>query len=240
MFSHAYFLIDASMVVSSSDSISHIVTRILAFLISRNESLTWNFEIVDMSTRQRAMAAQGKRRVSERKKPSAETIAQLEKSLADYLQQRKPASTSRRAVLDTLHERMMCLEADVEWGDPALMRSPTRNVGTRAWTDPMRLNESMSVRSYLYVLGQMPGSLDTLDRFVYGSANGTYSLLEKLTFLRDGIIGNGIWENYTRKRVSVSWIKPTAHKSIVEMDPVSILITSTFECCFEALGGCLL
>ncbi|KAJ1642961.1 hypothetical protein LPJ64_005222 [Coemansia asiatica] len=240
MFSHAYFLIDAGMVVSSSDSISHIVTRILAFLISRNESLTWNFEIVDMSTRQRAMAAQGKRRVSERKKPSAETIAQLEKALADYLQQRKPASTSRRAVLDTLHERMMCLEADVEWGDPALMRSPTRNVGTRAWTDPMRLNESMSVRSYLYVLGQMPGSLDTLDRFVYGSANGTYSLLEKLTFLRDGIIGNGIWENYTRKRVSVSWIKPTAHKSIVEMDPVSILITSTFECCFEALGGCVI
>ncbi|KAJ1807815.1 hypothetical protein LPJ75_004717, partial [Coemansia sp. RSA 2598] len=216
-----------------------MVTRILAFLIARNESLTWNYEIVDMGARQRAMTAQAKRRVSERKKPSAETIQQLKDALADYKEQRKPAAASQRAVLDTLHERLMCLEADVEWGDPALMRSPTRNVGTRAWTDPMRLNESMSVRSHLYVLGQAPESQDALDEFVYGSANSAYSLLEKLTFMRDGIIGNGIWENYTRKRVSVSWIKPE-HKDVRDIDPIDILVMSTFECCLEALGGCVM
>ncbi|KAJ1880462.1 hypothetical protein H4R99_002071 [Coemansia sp. RSA 1722] len=238
MFSHAYFLIDTS-ILSTDASVGEIITRILAFLLSRNESLTWNYEILDLGARQRAMTAQGKRRVSERKKPSAESIQQLRDALSDCTHQRKPALTSRRAVLDTLHERIMCLEADVEWGDPALMRSPTRNQGTRAWTDPMRLNESMSVRSHLYVLSKSPESLDALNEFVCGPGIDNTGLLDKLTLMRDGIIGNGIWENYARKRVSVGWIKPTKSR-VVDMAPVDILVMSTFECCLEALGGCVM
>ncbi|KAJ1840667.1 hypothetical protein LPJ73_006357, partial [Coemansia sp. RSA 2703] len=54
--------------------------------------------------------------------------------------------------------------------------------------------------------------------------------------MRNGIIGNGIWENYTRKRVSVNWIR-TKQRSVADMDPVDILIETVFGCCFEALGG---
>ncbi|KAJ2889832.1 hypothetical protein GGI21_006412, partial [Coemansia aciculifera] len=143
----------------------------------------------------------------------------------------------------------MCLEADVEWEDPALIRSPTRNSSMRTWTDPTRLNESMSVRSFLYILGQAPQALPELDEFVCGPAaqNSQESdpahdttLLDKLTRLRDGIIGNGIWESYARKRVGVSWIRPTARKAVLAADPVDILIGDVFGCCFEALGGCVM
>ncbi|KAJ2787268.1 hypothetical protein GGI15_000874 [Coemansia interrupta] len=233
------------MLGARADAVCDTVIRILAYLASRNESLTWNYEIIDMAVRRRALSAQAKRKVSERKVPTEESLTQLKDALMGYTrQQQKSASATTTprpaAALSTLHERIMCLEADVEWGDPALMRSPTRNTSMRAWTDPMRLNESMSVRSYLYILGDcMPHSLDSLDKFVLGSSVGSDSLLDKLVMMRDGIIGNGIWENYTRKRVSVNWIL-SERRPVLEMDPVDILIETVFACCFEALGGAVM
>ncbi|KAJ2444510.1 hypothetical protein GGF42_006284, partial [Coemansia sp. RSA 2424] len=190
-----------------------------------------------------------RRKVSERKQLTVDAINGLVTALTSVKRHQGSAATHRRPVLDALHERLMCLEADVEWEDPALIRSPTRNSSMRTWTDPTRLNESMSVRSYLYVLGQAPQTLLELDEFVCGPAaqNSQESdhthgatLLDKLTRLRDGIIGNGIWESYARKRVGVSWIRPTAREAVLVADPVDILIGDLFGCCFEALGGCVM
>ncbi|KAI9503259.1 hypothetical protein BX070DRAFT_225048 [Coemansia spiralis] len=249
---HAYFLIDFSA-LDNYQPLVRIITRILVFLASKNEALTWNYEIIDLGVRQRAMRVQAKRRVAERKQLSMDTIEELEATLSKHQSKREKqgkaqgkiaSSGTRRAVLDTLNERLMCLEADVEWGDPALMRSPTRHAaGARTWTDPTRLNESISVRSHLYVVGHAPGTLDELDSFVYGASaqqNQSAALLDKLLMVRNGVVGNGIWESYARKRVGVSWIRPSDRKPIAHMDPVDILIEGVFDCCYEALGGCVM
>ncbi|KAJ2878832.1 hypothetical protein H4R27_005628 [Coemansia aciculifera] len=248
MTSHAYFLIDAGT-LSDSHAVGVMIARILVYLAAKNEVVTWNYEIVDMRARQRAAAVQLRRKVSERKQLTVDAISGLATTLNSAKRQHVAAAAHRRPALDTLHERLMCLEADVEWEDPALIRSPTRNSSMRTWTDPTRLNESMSVRSYLYVLGQAPQTLSELDEFVCGPAaqnsqegdhtNGA-TLLDKLTKLRDGIIGNGIWESYARRRVGVSWIRPTARETVAAADPVDILIGDLFGCCFEALGGCVI
>ncbi|KAJ2859076.1 hypothetical protein GGH94_006302, partial [Coemansia aciculifera] len=199
--------------LSDSRAVGVMIARILVYLAAKNEVVTWNYEIVDMRARQRAAAVQLRRKVSERKQLTVDAISGLATTLNSAKRQHVAAAAHRRPALDTLHERLMCLEADVEWEDPALIRSPTRNSSMRTWTDPTRLNESMSVRSYLYVLGQAPQTLSELDEFVCGPAaqnsqegdhtNGA-TLLDKLTKLRDGIIGNGIWESYARRRVGIA------------------------------------
>ncbi|KAJ2061955.1 hypothetical protein GGI17_002723 [Coemansia sp. S146] len=168
MTSHAYFLIDAGT-LSDSRAVGVMIARILVYLAAKNEAVTWNYEIVDMRARQRAAAVQLRRKVSERKQLTVDAISGLATALSSTKRQHIAAAAHRRPALDTLHERLMCLEADVEWEDPALIRSPTRNSSMRTWTDPTRLNESMSVRSYLYILGQAPQTLSELD---------DYSLLE--------------------------------------------------------------
>ncbi|KAJ2067238.1 hypothetical protein GGI08_001480, partial [Coemansia sp. S2] len=248
MTSHAYFLIDAGT-LSDSRAVGVVIARILVYLAAKNEAVTWNYEIVDIRARQRAAAVQLRRKVSERKQLTVDAINLLATALNSAKGQHVAAAAHRRPALDILNERLMCLEADVEWEDPSLIRSPTRNSSMRTWTDPTRLNESMSVRSHLYVLGQAPQTLSELDEFVCGPAaqnsqegdhtNGA-TLLDKLTKLRDGIIGNGIWESYARKRVGVSWIRPTARETVAVADPVDILIGDLFGCCFEALGGCVM
>ncbi|KAJ2159870.1 hypothetical protein GGF46_002709 [Coemansia sp. RSA 552] len=234
---HAYFLLDAAALHDSS-AVARVVTRMLVYLASQHESLSWNYEVVDMRMRQRALTAHGKRRVAERRQLAPDSLRDFEDALAG-----RKASQQQRAVLATLHERLMCLEADVEWGDPALMRSPTR--AARTWADPTRLNESMSVRSFLYIVGEPPETPEGVDAFVCGSAPGAgpegASLLEKLIRLRDGIIGNGIWESYARKRVGVSWIRPSKPTALYGSPrPVDTLIGAVFACCFEALGGCVM
>ncbi|KAJ1963098.1 hypothetical protein GGI12_002257 [Dipsacomyces acuminosporus] len=205
------------------------------------EALTWNYDIFSTATRQRPITAQRKRQVSERRKLNPKAVDQFAAALRDA--RRKYKETQKRtqnqlSVLDIFHEKLMCLEADVEWGDPALIRSPTRNASMRTWTDPTRLNESMSVRNHLYIVGELPGSLDTLHSFVYGPEPEEGNLLEELTLLRDGLIGKGIWESYARKRVGVSWITSRPRKHVADMDPVDILIESILDSCFESLGGC--
>ncbi|KAJ2556784.1 hypothetical protein GGH95_005300, partial [Coemansia sp. RSA 1836] len=147
--SHAYFLIDTSA-LSDGRTAGAMIARILVYLAAQNELVTWNYEIVDMRARQRAGAMQMRRKVSERKQLTVDAINGLVTALTSVKRHQGSAATHRRPVLDALHERLMCLEADVEWEDPALIRSPTRNSSMRTWTDPTRLNESMSVRSYLY------------------------------------------------------------------------------------------
>ncbi|KAJ2699737.1 hypothetical protein H4218_002478 [Coemansia sp. IMI 209128] len=247
MTSHAYFLIDTSA-LSTIHAASVMIARILVFLAAKNEAVTWNYELVDMRARQRAATVQLKRRVSERRQLTVEAINGLFTALTSAKRQHS-AGAQRRAALDTVNERLMCLEADVEWEDPALIRSPTRNSSMRGWTDPTRLNESMSVRSHLYIVGWAPQTLAELDEFVCGvaaenSMEGGFAdgatLLDKLTRLRDGVIGNGIWESYARKRVGVSWIQLGRREAVVRADPVDILIGDLFACCFEALGGCVM
>ncbi|KAJ2800167.1 hypothetical protein H4R20_004158 [Coemansia guatemalensis] len=239
---HAYFLIDTDTLDrSSDDAVVLAMTRILIYLASKDDAFTWNYEVVDMQTRQRALTTQGKRRISERKALDMKALKELGATLSKQKQHK--GRRRERAVLTTLRERLMCLETDVEWGDPALMRSPTRRTTTaRAWTDPTRLNETMSVRSHLYIFGEPPETPEQVSEFVHGSggAGADVSLLENLTQMRDGIVGNGIWESYARKRVGVSWIRLTRRPQLSEMNPVDILIAAVFSCCFEALGGCVM
>ncbi|KAJ2736686.1 Heat shock transcription factor [Coemansia sp. BCRC 34962] len=233
----------------SNRAASVVIARILVYLAAKNEAVTWNYEIVDMRARQRAGAVQLRRKVSERKQLTVEAINGLATTLTSAKRQHSAGAAQRRLALDTLNERLMCLEADVEWEDPALIRSPTRSSSMRTWTDPTRLNESMSVRSHLYIVGWAPQTLAGLDEFVCGVAaqnnlEGDFAdgatLLDKLTRLRDGVIGNGIWESYARRRVGVSWIQLAAREAVAAADPVDILIGDLFACCFEALGGCVM
>lgn len=251
MIPHLYFLIDSASIEDSSRNtlLVGLLTRILVYYAALDPvaALTWNFEIFDSKTRPRNAPA--KRKVGERKRLSLNMLGTLTKALDSVLAPKSTSSNTRdtkRSALNTIHERLMCLEADAEWGDPALMRSPSRRgQGGRGWTDPTRLNDHISVRSHIYILSQAPQSLGALDEFVLGNNvvdedDGT-TLLEKLTQLRDGLIGNGIWESYARKRVGVNWIDLNGtNRSLVDMDPVDILIEKTFGCCFEALGGCLM
>ncbi|KAJ2082502.1 hypothetical protein H4R24_001528 [Coemansia sp. RSA 988] len=239
---HAYFLIDAGTLDRSSDeAVVLAMTRMLVYLASKDDAFTWNYEVVDMQTRQRALTTQGKRRISERRPLDMKALNEL--GLALSRQKQHKGRRRERAVLSTLRERLMCLEADVEWSDPALMRSPTRRAVTaRAWADPTRLNETMSVRSHLYIFGEPPETPEQVSEFVHGSGepDADVSLLEDLTQLRDGIVGNGIWESYARKRVGVSWIRLTPRPQLSKMNPVDILVFAVFSCCFEALGGCVM
>ncbi|KAI8324576.1 hypothetical protein GQ54DRAFT_309124 [Martensiomyces pterosporus] len=240
MASHVYFLVDTSAPGSTED-ISNALARILIYLSTKHEKVTWNYELIDTTTRQRPITAQRKRQISERRKVGLAAVGGLAAALGEARkrhEEMQKQTQTQRPVLATLHERLMCLEADVEWGDPALVRSPTRNASARTWTDPTRLNESMSVRNYLYIIGQPPGSLETLHDFVGGSGSEEGSLSEELTLLRDGLIGKGIWESYARKRVGVSLIAPLRRRRVIDMDPVDILIESVVDCCFESLGGC--
>ncbi|KAJ2357480.1 hypothetical protein GGF43_001433 [Coemansia sp. RSA 2618] len=234
---HAYFLIDVSA-LDSCAAVTRVVTRILVYLASVHDAFTWNFEVVDLQTRQRALTAHGKRRICERKQLTRDTLRAFGDVLRGHRREAAERRGARRAALDTLRERLMSLEADVEWGDPALMRSPSRAATMRAWTDPTRLNESMSVRSFLYVVGERPETPADVDRFLGTTQGETASLLEKLTRVRDGIVGNGIWESYARKRVGVSWIRTTRAAPLAATSPVDLLIDAVFGCCFEALGGC--
>ncbi|PIA17855.1 hypothetical protein COEREDRAFT_7047 [Coemansia reversa NRRL 1564] len=240
---HAYFLIDTGALDNSSDdAVLRAMTRMLVYMASKDDAFTWNYEIADMQTRHRALTTQGKRRIGERRALDMKSLNELGSTLFKQQQQHK-GRRRERAMLTTLRERLMCLEADVEWGDPALMRSPTKRTTTaRAWTDPTRLNETMSVRSHLYIFGEPPGTPEQVSEFVHGpgEAGADASLLENLTQMRDGIVGNGIWESYARKRVGVSWIRLTHRQKLSEMNPVDILITAVFSCCFEALGGCIM
>ncbi|KAJ2747881.1 hypothetical protein GGI20_000176 [Coemansia sp. BCRC 34301] len=247
--SHAYFLIDAGALGGNGRAAGVMIARILVYLAAKNEFVTWNYEFVDLRAHQRAATVQLRRKASERKQLTVDAMDGLVTALTSAKRHHGGAATHTRPILDALHERLMCLEADVEWEDPALIRSPTRNSSMRAWTDPTRLNESMSVRSHLYVLGQAPQTLLELDEFVCGSAaqnsqgdDHTHgaTLLDKLTRMRDGIIGSGIWESYARKRVGVSWIRLTSRDAVLAADPVDILIGDIFSCCFEALGGCVM
>ncbi|KAJ2453977.1 hypothetical protein EV183_001817 [Coemansia sp. RSA 2336] len=239
---HAYFLVDASALADSA-AVTRVVTRILTFLAFKYDTFTWNYELIDLNARQRAATAFRKRRISERKKLTTSALEGFSNELCEFAhakQQSHTAAHTRRAVLDTLRERLMCLEADVEWGDPALMRSPTRTATTmRAWTDPTRLNESISVRSFLYIIADAPETPEDIERFVDGSVGSQSTLLEKLTQMRDSIIGNGIWESYARKRVGVSWIQLSRPKQRLEQTAVNVVIGAVFNCCFEALGGCV-
>ncbi|KAJ2719386.1 hypothetical protein GGI07_005243 [Coemansia sp. Benny D115] len=220
--------------------LGNLATRILVYLAAKHEKITWNYEIMDICAPQRTTAAQAKRKVGMRRQLTLEALEQFKEALAGHNRQTKHKPSTKRAALDTLRERIMCIETDVEWGDPALMRSPTRRGSMRVWADPTRLNESMSIRSYLYILGQAPHSLETLDAFIYGpSSEGNVPLMDSLTELRDSIVGNGIWESYSKKRVSVNWINPEK-RPLAGMDPVEILIESVFGCCFESLGGSVL
>ncbi|KAJ2630784.1 hypothetical protein H4R22_002428 [Coemansia sp. RSA 1290] len=240
---HAYFLVDASALANSA-AVMRVVTRILIYLAFKHDTFTWNYELIDLNTRQRAATAFRKRRISERKKLTTSTLEGFSKELCEFAhakQQSHAAAYTGRAALDTLRERLMCLEADVEWGDPALMRSPTRTATTmRAWTDPTRLNESISVRSFLYIIGEAPATPEDVESFVDGSVGSQDTLLEKLTQMRDSIIGNGIWESYARKRVGVSWIQSSRPNQWTEQTAVDIMIGAVFNCCFEALGGCVM
>ncbi|KAJ2829925.1 hypothetical protein IWW50_000571 [Coemansia erecta] len=234
---HAYFLIDVSA-LDNCAAVTRVVTRILVYLASVHDAFTWNFEVVDLQTRQRALTAHGKRRICERKQLTRDTLRAFGDVLRGHRRDAAERRGARRAALDTLRERLMSLEADVEWGDPALMRSPSRAATMRAWTDPTRLNESMSVRSFLYVVGERPETPADVDRFLGTTQGETALLLEKLTWVRDGIVGNGIWESYARKRVGVSWIRTTRAAPLAATSPVDLLIDAVFGCCFEALGGC--
>ncbi|KAJ1735820.1 hypothetical protein LPJ61_000326 [Coemansia biformis] len=245
---HAYFLVDAGA-LADCEALLRVVTRMLVYLASKHDTFTWNYEVADLRMQQRALTAQGKRRICERRQLGSESLQDFGRAL-DGRRRRQKAGQScvlrtQRAALDTLHQRLMCLEADVEWGDPALMRSPTRASAVgRAWTDPTRLNESMSVRSHLYIVGESPGTPAEADAFVYGLRPGRagedHPLLETLTRLRDGIIGDGIWESYARKRVGVSWISPSKKPRLCDMDPAEILVDAVFGGCVEALGGCVM
>ncbi|KAJ2845266.1 hypothetical protein IWW36_004852, partial [Coemansia brasiliensis] len=241
---HAYFLVDASALADSA-AVTRVVTRILTYLAFKYDTFTWNYELIDLNMRQRAATAFRKRRISERKQLTTIALAGFAKELCEFAhskQQLHAAANSRRAVLDTLRERLMCLEADVEWGDPALMRSPTRTAtAMRAWADPTRLNEPISVRSFLYIIGKTPETPEDVENFVSGpSLNNQSTLLERLIHMRDSIIGNGIWESYARKRVGVSWIQTLRSKQPTEQTAVDTMISAVFNCCFEALGGCVM
>ncbi|KAJ2770689.1 hypothetical protein IWQ56_002072, partial [Coemansia nantahalensis] len=247
---HAYFLVDAGA-VADGEALLRAVTRILVFLASKHDAFTWNYEVADFRAPPRALTAAGRRRVCERKQVGAEALQGLGRAL--HGRQRRPresagaaaAASAQHAVLDTLHRRLMCLEADVEWGDPALMRSPTKAAAAgRGWTDPTRLNESMSVRSHLYIVSSCPGTPAEAEAFVCGAqprpADEERPLLDTLTRLRDGIIGDGVWESYARKRVGVSWIRPSRRPRLCDMDAVEVLVDTVFSCCVEALGGCVM
>ncbi|KAJ2778577.1 hypothetical protein H4R18_004521 [Coemansia javaensis] len=235
---HVYFLFDVGA-LADCGLLVRVVTRLLAYLASEHDALTWNYEVTDLRTRQ---AAPGRRQVCERRPVSGDALQALERALEARRRDAASGGRTQRAALGALRERLMCLEADVEWGDPALMRSPGR-AGTagRAWADPTRLNESISVRSHLYVIGEPPGTPAEADAFVRGAAGEEGPpLLETLARLRDGIVGDGIWESYARKRVGVSWIRPSPQPRLREMHPVDVLVDAVFACCFEALGGCVL
>ncbi|KAJ2714599.1 hypothetical protein H4R19_001646 [Coemansia spiralis] len=245
---HAYFLVDTGA-VADGEAVLRAVTRILVFLASKHDAFTWNYEVADLGAQPRALTAHGRRRVCERKQVSTEALEGFGRALNGRPRRPKEClaggPSAQRAVLDTVRRRLMCLEADVEWGDPALMRSPTKaSAAGRGWTDPTRLNESMSVRSHLYIVSGCPGTPAEAEAFVYGPqpcAEGEERpLLDTLTRLRDGIIGNGVWENYARKRVGVSWIRPSRRPRLGDMDAVDVLVDAVFGCCVEALGGCVM
>ncbi|KAJ2142293.1 hypothetical protein IW142_004388 [Coemansia sp. RSA 564] len=227
---HAYFLIDANS-LGRTTSVTRAITRILVYLASRNDTCTWNFEILDLQSRPRALTAHAKRRIRERRPVTTESLHALTTAVCDVR-----TSGTKQPMARTLRERLMCLEADVEWGDPALMRSPTRGPTARAWMDPTRRNESMSVRSFLYIIGDLPTTPDEIDVFL-GPAVDHATLLEKLSKVRDCLIGDGIWESYARKRVGVSWIRVSPHTA---QSPVDVIVDSVMGCCMEALGGCMM
>ncbi|KAJ2659694.1 hypothetical protein IW148_004114 [Coemansia sp. RSA 1199] len=228
---HAYFLIDANS-LGTTTSVTRIVTRILVYLASRHDSCTWNFEVLDLQSRPRALTAHAKRRIRERRLVTSESLHALTTAVCADVR----SLGTKQAMARTLRERLMCLEADIEWGDPALMRSPTRGPTARAWMDPTQRNESMSVRSFLYIIGDLPTTPDEIDVFL-GPAVDHATLLEKLTQVRDCLIGDGIWESYARKRVGVSWIRASPH---TVQSPVDTIVDSVMGCCMEALGGCMM
>ncbi|KAJ2501250.1 hypothetical protein GGH96_002055 [Coemansia sp. RSA 1972] len=228
---HAYFLIDANS-LGTATSVTRVVTRILVYLASHNDTCTWNFEILDLQSRPRALTAHAKRRIRERRPVTSESLHALTMAVCADVR----TLGTKQAMARTLRERLMCLEADIEWGDPALMRSPTRGPTARAWMDPTRRNESMSVRSFLYIIGDFPTTPDEIDVFL-GPAVDHATLLEKLSRVRDCLIGDGIWESYARKRVGVSWIRVSPRTA---QSPVDEIVGSVMGCCMEALGGCMM
>ncbi|KAJ1893292.1 hypothetical protein LPJ66_005848 [Kickxella alabastrina] len=250
---HVYFLIDTNAFSNTHNplAITSTVTRILVYLASKHDTLTWNYELLDTTTTRNRTTAQTRRKTGERKQLTIEALGQFKDHLRNTLAVRRAAGARARAPLDSLHERLMCLEADVEWGDPAMMRSPRRSA--MQGMDPTRANDPLSVRSHLYIISDSPWSLETLDLFIgtlhpatvpavaaaADTTNADASLMEKLTRMRNGLVGNGIWESYARKRVGINWIRPQG-RTIPGMDPVEILIDSVFACCLEALGGCVM
>ncbi|KAJ1955531.1 hypothetical protein EC988_001828 [Linderina pennispora] len=242
MSSHVYFLIDRRAVGHSQGAVGTALAQILVYLAAQHQCISWNYELVDLESRPKPTTAQHKRSVRERKAIDVETVDKFLAEMHQMPNDSLPAPVC--APIETLHARLMCLEADVEWGDPATMRSPARNNQTRTWTDPSRINESMSVQKYMIVVGSAPGSLAALRDFVRGPAMHTesqddVSLIEQLTELRDGVIGKGLWESYARKRVGITFVSMAPKRAIPGMDPVDILIESVFESCFESLGGCV-
>ncbi|KAJ2400959.1 hypothetical protein GGI23_001703 [Coemansia sp. RSA 2559] len=234
---HVYFLIDSS-VLDSYTRVVDIVTRVLVYLASENDAVTWNYEVADLGAACKEPRTPAKRRrVAERRALALGALAEFSSELRGW--QRKEQTGG--AVLGTLTRRLMCLEADVEWGDPALMRSPTRTNGSRTWADPTRLNEPMMLRNYLFIVGHsVPQTLAQVGRFVRGRAQEGEPLMDTLEAVRDGLVGNGLWESYARKRVGVSWIQADGCSPTACIDPVDLLIRTTFECSLEALGGSVL
>ncbi|KAJ1668866.1 hypothetical protein EV178_000130 [Coemansia sp. RSA 1646] len=238
---HVYFLID-SKVLDNHARVVGMVTRVLVYLASVNDAVTWNYEVADLGAvpaRKEPRTQAKRRRVAERKPLARNTLTEFATELRGRERKEKIDGLESVPMLGTLTRRLMCLEADVEWGDPALMRSPTRNPhGSRTWADPTRLNESMTLRSYLFIVGrEVPRTLDQVERFVHGVQEDG-SLMDTLVAVRDGLVGNGLWESYARKRVGVSWIQMADNgRSLRCTDPVDLLIRTTFECCLEALGG---
>ncbi|KAJ1948597.1 hypothetical protein FBU59_001519 [Linderina macrospora] len=240
--SHVYFLIDGSAINYSQRAVGAVLVQILVYLSAQHQRISWNYELVDLESRPEPITAQHKRKVRERREISVASVDKFLAELRELPTGRQSAHSC--APIETLHARLMCLEADVEWGDPATMRSPVRNSQARAWTDPTRINESMSVQKYLFIVGRAPESLATLRDFVRGPAMNTEpqedgSLIEQLTELRDGVIGKGLWESYARKRVGISFVSVAHRRAVADMDPVDILINGVFESCFESLGGCV-
>ncbi|KAJ2515788.1 hypothetical protein GGI11_003655 [Coemansia sp. RSA 2049] len=243
---HVYFLIDSTVRSDHHARVVDTVTRILVYLAGAHDSVTWNYEVAGLGVSQ---ARAETRTVTKHRRPGArrplarEALDELAADLRGNGHQAASAAErlADKPVLGTLSRRLTCLEADVEWGDPALMRSPTRNShGSRTWADPTRLSEPMTLRNYLFIVsGQVPQTLDQVVQFVCG-ANRECSLMDTLLAMRDGLVGGGLWESYARKRVGVSWIQMSDHilpVSLARMDPVDLLIRTTFECCLEALGG---
>ncbi|KAJ2664693.1 hypothetical protein IWW48_000640 [Coemansia sp. RSA 1200] len=246
---HVYFLIDSAVRSDYHARVVDTVTRILVHLAGAHDSVTWNYEVGGLGVPQaraemRTVAKQ--RRPGERRPLAREALDELAADLHGNGHQAASAAEclAGRPVLDTLSRRLTCLEADVEWGDPALMRSPTRNThGSRTWADPTRLSEPMTLRNYLFIVsGQVPQTLDQVVQFVCG-ANRECPLMDTLLAMRDGLVGGGLWESYARKRVGVSWIQMSDCRlplSLARMDPVDLLIRTAFECCLEALGGSII